>query len=129
MSDDYLNREYFKKLFNQIPAFKKQVAEKHVKSAKQKLGKATPCAICGKWVKADGVIVNPQMPRGFCDDCKTRLDEGQTALVNMEGTRFIFADFKAEDMKDFRGKVRVMKNETLDKVEQQNKQNGNNSEN
>lgn len=136
MSEDRLNDNFFKKLHDAMPGFKKQYREKMQEqraSAPEKAkAKQPPCLVCqrrfGSFVKQHIITDKPKI-KPFCPSCQGRLDSGETALVNMVAERFFFVDFKVDvfgslavkfpefkdcTLADVRGKTKVVSDAFLD---------------
>src|SRR5580698_9808143 len=77
-----------------IPGLLRERAKVQNKHA-QKNGKTPagrPCNICGEIIK-----IISKNPSGYCLSCEKKLDEGQTAIVSMDG-RYMFIRVKQEDI-------------------------------
>jgi hypothetical protein len=137
MSEDRLNDNFFKKLHDALPGFKKQYAEqmrtKRAEAPQKGKLKQPPCLACGKRFGSkvkEFIITDKPTLKPFCPSCQTRLDNGETALVNIVAERYFFVDFKVESifamlsqkfpefkdckLSDVRGKSKVVSDAFLD---------------
>lgn len=131
-----LNDEFFKKLHDSLPGFKKQFAEKmqqeRASAPEKQARKQKPCLICarnfGSKVKEFIITDKPKL-KPFCPACQKRLDSGETAFVNIAAERFFFVDFRVDvfgplavkfpefkdcTLADVRGKTKVVSDAFLD---------------
>lgn len=133
---DRLDDNFFKKLHAALPGFKEQFAakmkEQRASAPEKGRLKQPPCGICAKRFGSkvkEFIITNKPKIKPFCPSCQERLDNGQTAFVNIQGERYFFVDFKVDifgmlshkfpefkdcTLADVRGKTKIVSDTFLD---------------